>query len=395
MYTKIAITAFAMWQPWVAAADKLSRTPSSQSDTPISNKTSSGEKSSMSDREKAGLRGPVQQCTEEQTIPAFENMPSTTYTTITKYTPDGRTLQSTTSNSVQAGPPEFSTTYTYDSTGRLVKKTVASLGSPASESKYSYDEKGQVISITDPLRISAFEYDDKGRRSRIISPGADSEVLLPGSTAYTFPVPEDEDPFLPIPAGGHAKILFNDHDQPAEWQVSDAKGNLLNRLIRTYDENGRLMEVRYTMENILLSFPAETQRQFLAEPGASEELEKQLIKILGEKRDFTRTTYKYDADGRLIEKHTYMGPSMETIANITYNDHSDKLEEHTTTISPPDPHQREQSGEPSSTATTPSQQSVTHYSYKYDTFGNWTEQAISSPTSPNDVTVTRRTIVYY
>jgi hypothetical protein len=33
--------------------------------------------------------------------------------------------------------------------------------------------------------------------------------------------------------------------------------------------------------------------------------------------------------------------------------------------------------------------------YKYDSFGNWTEQAISSPTSPNDVTVTRRTIVYY
>lgn len=86
---------------------------------------------------------------------------------------------------------------------------------------------------------------------------------------------------------------------------------------------------------------------------------------------------------------------METIANITYNDHSDKLEEYTTTISPPDPHRREQSGEPSSTAPAPSQQSVTHYSYKYDTFGNWTEQAISSPTSPNDVTVTRRTIVYY
>jgi hypothetical protein len=42
----------------------------------------------------------------------------------------------------------------------------------------------------------------------------------------------------------------------------------------------------------------------------------------------------------------------------------------------------------------PSQQSVTHYSYEYDAFGNWTEQAIRSPTSPNDVTVTRRTIVY-
>lgn len=35
------------------------------------------------------------------------------------------------------------------------------------------------------------------------------------------------------------------------------------------------------------------------------------------------------------------------------------------------------------------------YSYKYDGFGNWTEQRASSATSANDATVIRRTLIYY
>jgi len=395
MYIKLAVATLATLQLLILIGDELLRRTPYQSDVVISNKISSGEKSSMSDREKAGIRGPAQQCTEVHTNPAFENVPAWTYRVTTKYSPEGRILQSTTSNSVESGLQEFSTTYTYDSAGRLLKKTTTNTGSPASESKYNYDEKGRIISITDPLRTSTFEYDDKGRRSRVVSPGSESEVLLPASTAYEFPVPEDEDPYLPIPAGGQAKISYNEQDQPIEWQVSDANGNLLNRLIRTYDENGRLAELRYTMENILLTLPAEAQQEFLAQPGAAEALAKKMTEFLGEKRDFMRTTYTYDADGRLTQKHTHMGPSMETIANITYNDHSDKLEEQTITIDEPNPSKGAQSGEASSAAPPTSQESVTRYSYKYDSFGNWTEQAISSATSPNDVTVTRRTIVYY
>jgi hypothetical protein len=85
-----------------------------------------------------------------------------------------------------------------------------------------------------------------------------------------------------------------------------------------------------------------------------------------------------------------MGPSVETIAKITYNDHSDKSDEHSTTISPPDPSQVVQPGAPFS-----AQKVENRYSYKYDKFGNWTEQATSAAASPNDVTVIRRTIIYY
>ncbi len=86
---------------------------------------------------------------------------------------------------------------------------------------------------------------------------------------------------------------------------------------------------------------------------------------------------------------------MEGTTKITYNDHSDKLEECQFTTGDPNPPRDQQSGEVSSGPPVPPQESQVRYSYKYDPIGNWTEQAISSSTSPNDATVTRRSIIYY
>jgi YD repeat-containing protein len=325
MYIKpaAAIATLFILQPLILMGDELPHRTSNQSDPPIENKISSGEQSPMSDREKAGLRGPVQQCTEEHTFPPSGDFPGTTNTATTTYSPDGRILHSTNVNSFGPESQEFSTTYTYDSTGRLLKKTTKNSASPASEIKYTYDE-GRIISITgDPLGNSTFEYDDSGRRTRAVSPPA--KPLVPEGTSYMFPMPEGEDPYLPIPAGGHARILFNYQDQPVEWRVSDANGNLTNRLIRSYDVSGRVAEIRYTIENFLFSLPAESQQQITAEPGAAEQLMQGLTELLGEQRNFMRITYTYDDAGRVIEKHHHTGYSLETTTKITYNDHSDKL----------------------------------------------------------------------
>lgn len=394
MYIKptAAIAILFVLQPPILMGHDLPRPANIQSDPAITNKISTGESTFMSDREKVGFRGPVQQCTEERTTPAFENFPGTSYVSINKYSPEGKLLQTSIGNSVESAQ-ESSITYTYDSAGRLLKKTTTNSGSPVSESNYQYDQKGRIICITgDPLGTSTFIYDDNGRKTRIMA--APSQPLVPEGTQYAFPMPETEDPYLPIPTSGHVKISYNEQGQPVEWQVSDANGNLLNRLIRTYDENGRVAEIRYTIENFLLSLPAEAQKEFSAQPGAAEELMQGLAQLLGEQRNFTRTTYAYDADGRLIEQHQYTGYAMEGTTKITYNDHSDKLEEQTFTTGDPNPPRDSQSSEPQSSGP-PAQESRVRYSYKYDTFGNWTEQAISSFTSPNDATVTRRIIIYY
>jgi YD repeat-containing protein len=387
-----AIALLFVLQPLILIGRDLPRPANNQSDPTVTNKTSSGENTSMADREKVGLRGSVQQCSEERTTPAFENFPGTSYVSISKYSPEGKLLQSSIGNSVESAQ-ESSTTYTYDSAGRLLKKTTTNSGSPVSESNYHYDQKGRIISITgDPLGTSTFEYDDNGHKTRIVS--APSKPLVPEGTQYIVPMPETEDPYLPMPTSGHVKISYNEQDQPVEWQVSDANGNLVNRLIRTYHENGRLAELRYTIENLQYLLPAEVQQELMGEPGAVEEMLPQLTKLLGEQRNFMRMTYIHDIDGRLIEQHRYIGHSMEQTTKIVYNNHSDKLEERQFTTGDPNPPRDSQSGEPQSAAP-PSQQSQVRYSYEYDTFGNWTEQAISSSTSPNDVTVTRRSIIYY
>jgi YD repeat-containing protein len=394
MYTKLSVAMLSMLQPLILMADELPRPTPYHSDATIPNKISSGEKSSMSDREKAGLRGPVQQCIEQRTTPAFHNVPD--YRIIQRYTAEGKLLQSTTAKVFDSGSQEFSTTFTYDSAGRLKKAITTSPDSPTIDSTYNYDDDHRLISITGhPAQVFTFQYDDQGRKTRVLTPQVQLDSPLLVTTSISIGAIEGEDPYLPIPSGGQAKTLFNQNNEPIEWQIIDANGNVLNKLIRTYDENGRVTELRYTMENVLLSLPAEAREEISAQPGAAEELAKQFAAFFGEQRNFMRTTYKYDGNGRLTEKHTYMGPSMETVTKIAYNDHSDKSEEQTITIGDPNDPGKEPSSEPPPPALPPSHTSETRYSYKYDSFDNWTEQVVSSSTGASNVSVTRRTIVYY
>jgi len=69
MHLKLTVVMLAMLQPLILMAYELPHRTSNQSDPPIANKISTGERSPMSDGDKAGLRGPGQQCTEERTTP--------------------------------------------------------------------------------------------------------------------------------------------------------------------------------------------------------------------------------------------------------------------------------------------------------------------------------------
>ena|ERR1700719_4019545 len=106
-----AIALLFVLQPLILIGRDLPRPANNQSDPTVTNKTFSGENTSMADREKVDLRGPVQQCSEERTTPAFENFPGTSYVSISKYSPEGKLLQSSIGNSVESAQ-ESSTTYT-------------------------------------------------------------------------------------------------------------------------------------------------------------------------------------------------------------------------------------------------------------------------------------------
>ncbi|MDP9337898.1 MAG: hypothetical protein M3P45_03415 [Acidobacteriota bacterium] len=354
----------------------------------------------MSDRQKAGLRGPVHECTEERTTPPVENFPPTSYSSKATYASDGKLLQTITVNSFGQDSHEFSTRYTYDSAGRLLKTVFTGGSSPDIETIYTYDKIGRLLSSTsDPGERSVFSHDNRGIRTRITKSNGNAALVSSG-TSYMLPLPEEEEPFLSMPSGGEIKTLFNEIDRPVEWQVSDANGNVTNRLIRSYDDQGRISETSYTVENLALNLPPDLQQQLMAEPGAAEELAKGITKLLGLKREFTRVTYRYDAEGRLVEKRLYVGATFrETITETAYNHHSDKSEERTTIFGD---HILQNGGLDAPTAVasgTPSQDSLVRYSYKYDTFGNWTEQTLSVQSGPSEhfvgSTVTCRTISYY
>jgi YD repeat-containing protein len=88
----------------------------------------------LSDREKAGLRGPVKNVEEK-----FSQ-----YSTGTEYSPDGRSLSWRITPSTGA---QSIKTWTYDADGRLAKIT---RGGPANfESLYAYDETSARLRTTE------------------------------------------------------------------------------------------------------------------------------------------------------------------------------------------------------------------------------------------------------
>jgi YD repeat-containing protein len=204
----------------------------------------------------------------------------------------------------------------------------------------------------------------------------------------------------PPPVGGRVKTLFNERDQPTETQVYAANGHLMSRLVRRFDAMGREAESNFVIENIVESIvPPEHLEQLMAEPGAMEEMKKQLtqFRML---QGATRYSYIYDAEGRVAEKHICFGAYPEMITKLAYNDHGDKIEEHTTTLADWNPMDSAEGDETSSTESDSpwSQGSESRYSYQYDSYGNWTEQT-SYGSGTNGLfiisAVRHQTITYY
>src|ERR1700730_13959093 len=95
----------------------------------------------ISDREKAGLRGPVRDYTEETTTPAFAGHPETKYTSTSEYDTEGRVIKTIVSG--QDGSKWISSRI-YDVHGQLVKTTSGNADATMVETTYRYDEKGRL-----------------------------------------------------------------------------------------------------------------------------------------------------------------------------------------------------------------------------------------------------------
>jgi YD repeat-containing protein len=334
----------------------------------------------MSDREKSGLHGLVEECTVESTTPSGPGSSAWRMVSTTKYDPDGRIYQTGYINNDGSKGME---SFTYSAEGHLLR-TVWDTNGKSSDTIYNYDPQDRLIAVTSDADWStSFEYDEQGRKTRIVK--SKLKVSDNGNDQSRSGVDiesENVDLFVFPPAGGMVKTSYNERDQTYESLVYGPNGDLLKRLTRAYDPKGRVVESSLLIESLDPFLSPEARERLAAEPGALEKAQAEIARFLGDQGLLARATYVYDDQGRVVEKHIHFA-SREQTTRITFNDHGDKAEEFETTSDP----------------SRPPEQSEARFSYQYDTFGNWTERTVSSPSNTNQSSriwsIERRTIKYY
>src|SRR5713101_8761286 len=129
-----AILAFFLWLEYASGLPVLSlpNLPGTETqDLPSATRSTL-----VSDREKAGLRGPARTCIEENNLPDGRE-----YWNTTEYSPDGRLL---TTRARNPDGSEWLTARTYHADGRLAKIVSGKLGEPGTETVYAYSETGKL-----------------------------------------------------------------------------------------------------------------------------------------------------------------------------------------------------------------------------------------------------------
>lgn len=363
----------------------------------------SGKTPGPSDREKAGLRGPVQSCTEERTTPTVAGFPETKYVSVTEYDREGRVVKMITFGQDGA---KWIASRSYDERGNLVKTSSGKADAPADETIYHYDEKGRLAGYGGQGMLgretTRFEYDEQGRKTRVVTSDAPASPAGPyGATAMSYSA-IGGDLSYPVPQGGKVKTVYDESDRPVEAQIYTADGQMLQRLVQSYDQSGRITETKIVMGDLSAMLPEEAKAELMKEPGGVEELQRQFAELLGGLNEMFKTSYVYDARGLLIERRDHVGYSEETVTSYAYDDNGNKIKEMSKTSGDVNPPRRDGGAQgvgDDARAAAAARNSEVTYSYKYDGYGNWIEQSTRAGTGAEgaaaDIASSRRTIVYY
>jgi len=346
----------------------------------------------MTDRDKAGLRGPVKTVLNEQNFLGADGQQFLMSTT-TEYAPDGRILKQRFGNSDGS---IWVTSYTYYADGRLLKTVSGKAGSAAdSQTTYLYDDARRLVGLEsgDNVRMS-YQYDEKGRKSVIESYDAKP---LPPNTAYAAHWEGTELGFAPYP-GGTLTTSYNEQGVATGAELRNPEGTLVGHIVRKFDAEGHVIAEEQAADAPQVNLPEEITSKL-----NPEQMKSVGTMIAGMQNSVI--SYSYDAQGRVTERHRSGGVFGEQVTVTTYNDHGDKASERQTMVMRSDtgPWNLTEAGAfvPSGRPNPPQPpiNSETQYAYQYDQYGNWTEQTIVSRSQPDEAfrpgTVSRRKLTYY
>jgi hypothetical protein len=359
----------------------------------------------MSDREKAGLRGPVKTCVVETTALPDGNK----YSTATEYSPDGRLL---TSRNTNADGSEWVRTVTYHADGRLAKTVSGKMGEPGNESLYAYDGSGRLLSITNQPEKGGridFQYDGQNRKT---TESFHPETLKRAqNTSYVGSLWDAAvEAGIGVPIGGNISTIYNDKDLSTEAQLRDGQGRIVTRIVRSYDANGRIKEEKQIQENPALFFVDKFGADGQPQPTAAQlEAMNGAMKSMLNGRNGTGISYVYDAQGRVTEMR-YRSSWFAKDTTTSYNEHGDKSEERETmtsnsTVPVGVPFSIDENGTlvqdhpAAKAAEVPDQlsgETKVSYVYQYDNYGNWTQQTVNHSSKLGEASsVCHRKLTYY
>jgi hypothetical protein len=174
---------------------------------------------------------------------------------------------------------------------------------------------------------------------------------------------------------------------------------MIMHIVRTYDEHGRILGDRLVPEDTQTSIPDEMSAVL------NEAQKKTMAAFIALSFGSGESAYKYDPQGRVIEKRVTRDVLGDEVTALHYNDRGDVAEEETTrmqTAATLADYSMDDAGNMVATQkrkTPGPSRSTMHYTYEYDAQGNWTSKTESIRSDPGgEFKVSRvlhRTLTYY
>ncbi|MFO7873040.1 MAG: hypothetical protein R6U62_00980 [Bacteroidales bacterium] len=173
------------------------------------------------------------------------------------YDDQGRLIQKTLKD--EDGDVEQTDLFVFDAEGRLVREAVYE-GEPdegeeslTEEKRYVYDEEGRLLEteirdrVEESYRKRVNAYDEAGQRTSVMVYDADGELL----ERILFDPDDQGRPVEVVEENRRQKntiqLQYDDHGNVVLQEEYDLNGNLVNRVERTYDKDGRFQQSRVRM----------------------------------------------------------------------------------------------------------------------------------------------------
>jgi hypothetical protein len=304
----------------------------------------------MTDRDRWGLRGPVQSC---QLRRAWYSRRCDTDrceteergdTTLVEFHADGSLARRWHHN---PDASEWTSLYEYDSAGRLVAI--------------------RTEKMTGLVDVQRYEYDVQGRKRKTLY--VDVAAQRP-NTHYSWGV-DGTDATYSAPGAATVTTLHNTRDQPIELLFCDSAGRTLSRVEFVYDEVGHLLEEAQT--NVAELLPPDVVSGM--NPAELEAMHA-LLGIGG--GDSVRRVHHYNGQGHRIETSSSLfGPLGRERNTMAYNDHGDLISK-VTEFERRDYSIDDQGRLSESPATESASRSEARFFHDYDGRGNWIRKRVES-----------------